>query len=364
MCFLPFLSKVPLTEPVNGVTVAGLRRHGFVHLEQPRQLLGSSQERLDDKCYLRFSKPLLRLLVTGNLLAGDAVPFSQGASHLGKSLADLLKTCRDYHEDTQEVIQLLSFLTASAAYVLLTPSSRPDVSNLAGLRPGAEVLGDKTRLVEAMRVLQAEAAAVDTATVVERETYQFATNEVSRARSHVEVIGDVESHRLLADALEAMKQASAAYVAARHMEFLAHSARQLCVRGDPEGCEGRATTMTKDGTLGVDAWVRFDASVYAMQCKGQKNGKGAGKPGKDGTFTPVEMEGVVVQFEAWLNNHSDRQHVSALELLTTKRLTETALKATEKATRPVVVLWRETLLKSMGTVFGGIAARCHDVEAK
>ena len=148
------------------MTVEEAGRLGFLHLQKMRK----DKHRV----LVRFSKPLLRLLLQN---WEKAVPFSDAQNHLGQSLPSLLKTCRDYHGDVEEAVQLLSLATARAAYVLLTPASRPELASLEGLRPGARAYVSKAKREALKRMAEAlkmEAAAMDEATEAQREQWERA----------------------------------------------------------------------------------------------------------------------------------------------------------------------------------------------
>lgn len=201
-------------------------------------------------------------------------------------LKNLFKTCRDYHGDMEEGVQLLSFLNACAAYMLLTPLSRPVLNSLAGLRPGAQIVGDGAALVNAMAVLKAEAKEVDMATEKQCQAYEEAVAKVEKLRARLDMGHTTQREDERSDARVVMKIASSDYVKARHNAFLNYSARKLCVRGEPEGHLTRNAALTVKSSTGVDAWVSFSLQVYAMQCKGEENGKGAAARARTRPFNP------------------------------------------------------------------------------
>lgn len=351
------------------MSIQELFQCGYVHL----------MEETDFMVRLRFSKPMLRILAAD--LPLDLAPENRPFLHMltapsvksllrgatGKViLKDLFKTCRNYHGDTEEVVQLLSFLNACAAYVLLTPASRPELKSLADLRPAAQVIGDVAALVEAAEVLKMEAKMVDEASVEQRKAYEAAAKLVETLRARLDMGRTKERENELSDARLRLKDASSAYVARRHEAFLRLSARELCVRGEPTGHLHRHAALTEARTTGVDAWVCFGVKVYTMQCKGQETGAGAGQPGGDGSFEPKDVVVAMKMFVRWLQAQGDGEdrHVAALELLTTKRMTDASKASAVAGARPVVVVARDALLTSLGLVFGGIAARCHETEEK
>ena len=175
-------------EPVNSMTIERLAfRRGFVHLEN---VPGKT-----DMVYVRLAKPLLRILATTTKESQGLTAFLKvlpGSARIGifkeVELQKIFTTCRKYHGDIAETVQLLSLLTACAVYVLLTPKSRPELRSLADLRPkqAAEEEAEEqaeeqakqqagqqakeqaepeaTMLEEGANVLRAEAEEVDKAT--------------------------------------------------------------------------------------------------------------------------------------------------------------------------------------------------------
>ena len=162
-------------------------RRGFVHLEN---VPGKT-----DMVYVRLAKPLLRILATTTKESQGLTAFLKvlpGSARIGifkeVELQKIFTTCRKYHGDIAETVQLLSLLTACAVYVLLTPKSRPELRSLADLRPkqAAEEEAEEqaeeqakqqagqqakeqaepeaTMLEEGANVLRAEAEEVDKAT--------------------------------------------------------------------------------------------------------------------------------------------------------------------------------------------------------
>lgn len=355
----PPASKVHKDEPVNGMSIQELFRFGYVHLET-----------VGDMVHPRFSKPMLRILATQRPLNHAAYghrPFlqqltaptgkAQGGATEKVNLSDLFSTCRDYHGETEEMVQLLSFLNACAAYVLLTPASRPKLESLADLRPGAQVVGDDAALRAAVEVLKAEVEAMDAATEKERVLYESIRDELRRTRAVA------ESGTNRAAALDDVSRLSSDLkVAARHDAFLRLSARHLCARGGFIRRAERSAALTAAGTTGVDAWVRFGGKVYAMQCKGQDSGAGAGRAGSDATLQPKQYQEAVRVFHEWLSKLGDdtgnSENVAGLELLTTKHMTDASKASATSGMRPVVVVARDSLRASLGLFFGGIAARC------
>ena len=186
----------------------------------------------------------------------------------------------------------------------------------------------------------------------------------------------VENKNALSDALVNHKAASGAYIKARLDAYKKTTAYALHRRGQPlsymdfedvtkvkvvrrETSGGASLTQAK--APGVDAWMYFGNQVYAMQCKGQETGAGAGQAGGDATFASEHVKEVLGQFAAWLKTDgADPVNVAALELLTTKRMTEVSKVTADRGKRAVVVVARDMLQSALGLVWGGIAARCMD----
>ena len=350
------------------MTVEETKRFGFVHLQMTKSGLA----------FIRFSKPLLRLLLAARK---NAMPFGDAQDHLAMSLPLLLKTCRDYHGDVEEAVHLLSLATARAAYVLLTPGSRPGLASLEGLRPGAQAFGTKDQLKELetmAETLKKEADAVDKATVGRRARWERTKNDVVVSRNVVEKTRSESTVRALEQALVDHTKASSAYVKARLDVYKMTDAYALRCRGQPLSytvdSKGRkkivrrktdgGASLTQAKCPGVDAWMYFGDKVYAMQCKGQETGAGAGQAGGDSTFAASDMSQVLKQFTVWLTTKgADDENVAALELFTTKRMTPVTKATKDGRTRAVVVVARDVLLSSLGLIWGGIAARCMDARA-
>jgi hypothetical protein len=217
-------------------------------------------------------------------------------------------------------------------------------------------------LVEAAKVLMQEAEAVDAEVAEEWAAYETALRDFTSVTAGASGRDSQTQAALSVDSAHSTLQtASSKYVAARHAAFLKLSAHELCARANFQGREGRDATLTAKRSTGVDAWVRFLRYVYAMQCKGQESGIGAGRPGNDVTFEPAEVDKVIRVFGKWLQKPEiDAERVIALELLTTKRMTTASRRRAAKEIRPVVLIARDTMLPALGLVFGGIAARCKE----
>jgi hypothetical protein len=350
----------------------------------------------DASVRLRISRPLLRILVSRDAertyagwltnLLGYHKDTRISASALPVTIDELLSTCRNYHGDAQEVVQIVSWLATRAAYLIMTPDNRPHFSSMADLRPGACVVGDKTPLVQMFEALTSDAANLDAATDKEakawREALLFAQQAIWRAAAaQSRSNGAPLSHELRQTAFdlqhvanEAMIRASAAstaYVEARFTK-LAEINHVLVSRKCPTLADLRESALTPTGTPGVDAWsLLISNSLYAMQGKGQMTGLDAGK---DYDFARNLWEKILSQARAFAL--TSPVPIAVLELLTTKRLSEELevavqgndadlLKTPRTRTSvrepprhwPVVVLYRNNLRSTLGEVLGGIVAR-------
>jgi hypothetical protein len=98
---------------------------------------------------VRMSKPLLRILLRDTkllenmLLLRDTIPPGYLPGDL--QLSDALQTCRVYHDDLLEVVQLVSLHISYFAWLLLDPKRRPAPTFLS-LRPGAASFGKQESL--------------------------------------------------------------------------------------------------------------------------------------------------------------------------------------------------------------------------
>ena len=348
------------------MTVEEAGRLGFLHLQKMRK----DKHRV----LVRFSKPLLRLLLQNRQ---KAVPFSDAKNNLGQSLPSLLKTCRDYHGDVEEAVQLLSLATARAAYVLLTPASRPVLASLEDLRPGARALGtgvQREALKSLAKTLREEALAVDEATAEELAEYTKTEESLAKCRTPRDM-SLPENKNLLSDAFQDRKFASSAYIQARFDAYMKTIAYALNSQGhQPLSLKlgsrdvmkvvrrESAGRLTRAKATGVNAWMCFGRKLYAMQCKGQETGAGAGQAGGAATSASEHVKEVLGQFAAWLKTDgADFENVAALELFTTKRMTEVSKDSANDSEHAVVVVARDVLPSALGLVWGDIAARCMEV---
>ena len=366
----PALSpQVRLDEPLHGMTVEETKRLGLLHLQKTKRRLA----------FIRFSKPLLRLLLQPGPWA--ATPASNAQDRLAQSLFSLLKTCCDYHGDVEEAVQLLSLATARAAYVLLTPASRPVLASLEDLRPGARALGtgvQREALKSLAKTLREEALAVDEATAEELAEYTKTEESLAKCRTPRDM-SLPENKNLLSDAFQDRKFASSAYIQARLDAYMKTIAYALNSQGhQPLSLKlgsrdvmkvvrrESAGRLTRAKATGVNAWMCFGRKLYAMQCKGQETGADAGQAGGqaggDDCFSPKDAGEVLDQFAACLKMHgADFKNVAALELFSTQRMTQVSKNKVKGSKRAVVVVARDVLPSALGLVWGNIAARCMDV---
>lgn len=350
----------------------------------------------DTRVRLRISRPLLRILVSRdtertyagwlNNLLGYHEDTRISASALPIRTDELLSTCRDYHGDVQEVVQIVSWLVTRAAYLMITPGNRPHFTSMADLRPGAYVVGDTTPLVKMFEALSTDASNLDAATDTEAKAWrkallvaQQATRRAAAARSRSNrdpLSRDLQQtasalQDAATEAIIGASEASTAYVEARFSK-LAEFNHVLVSRKCPTSKDLRESALTPTGTPGVDAWsVLISYLLYAMQGKGQMTGLDAGK---DHEFSRHLWEEVISKARAF--SRSPSVPITVFELLTTKRLSEELdvavrgnnadllqIPSTRTSVRrrpvqwPVLVLDRSNLRSALGEVFGGIVAR-------
>ena len=215
---------------------------------------------------------------------------------------------------------------------------------------------------------------MDEATEAQREQWERAKALLDTERSVHEKEKSESTLRALELAFWGHKSASSAYIKARLDAYKKTTAYALHRRGQPlsykdfedvmkvkvvhrETSGGASLTQAK--APGVDAWMYFGNQVYAMQCKGQETGAGAGQAGGDDTFASEHVKEVLGQFAAWLKTDgADFENVAALELFTTKRMTEVSKDSANDSEHAVVVVARDVLPSALGLVWGDIAARC------
>lgn len=128
--------QVSLAEPINGTDLKGMRKYGMVDLSPGP----------DGRSLVRISKPLLAIINdTCNLVPPK-----------------LLVTCREYHGETQELVQLYSLAVSFDACMMLRDNA-PAVT-LQNLRPGARIYGKADILQQVL----AEAHTAPTFRVLQR----------------------------------------------------------------------------------------------------------------------------------------------------------------------------------------------------
>ena len=105
-------AQVHKHEPVNSMTIKQLFQHGFVHLE--------NDPRNSSMVYVRMPKPLLRIFCSikrdmrGPFLDMLAASPKSGTYRSVKP-QEIFTTCREYHGDIAETVQLLSLLARRRA---------------------------------------------------------------------------------------------------------------------------------------------------------------------------------------------------------------------------------------------------------
>lgn len=256
--FPPPNGQVKASEPINGTTLQGLLREGMIDATGHRDEYGNI--RGDAVVRLRMSRPLLRILINFNQNRCDAGLVNELIGYRGQlgidgsalpvSIDNLLSTCRDYHGDTQEEVQLVSLLVTRAAYLLITPENRPLLNSLADMRPGAVVVGDPGPLEEMVKAVTDDATALDKATETEGKKWREAVMEAKEAE------WAEPRSQALTRARGQVSGASAAYVEAR-FKALALVNLMLVKRGQPSfGLEvPRQGALIKAGSTGLDAWL-------------------------------------------------------------------------------------------------------------
>lgn len=337
---------------------------------------------------LRMSKPLLRLLIqqtTGTTFRTDGGLNNLVGYHDDKELSDhalpvglstLLRTWRSYCDDTQEAVQVVSWLVARTAYLLLTPKNRPALKSLADLRPGAAVVGDERILTELAKTVVEDAATLDAATKKEEDLWKEAAEEANAAECAAEqlnlksaAVAEVAVARQHAVKLRAaVSAASTAYGRARvaalndvNMKLVARATATAPLPG------ARQALLTRPHTMGVDAVIGAkEGHLYGMLSKGQTE-----------WFSEEQCKrGMWGDVLSRARDYEKKMKVRlvGLELLTTKPLSidlEKAVAANDpglfssKSTRsgkrcsslPVVVIHKGNMRLALGDVFGGIVAR-------
>lgn len=211
--------------------------------------------------YIRISKPLLRIvLAQRQVLSGICLSHEcteSAAMPPRVTLLGLLNTCRDYYHDTQEVVQLVSWLISWYGWLLL--ESRP-AATLASLRPGAQVQGSLL-LCEWM---ESAARQVDLA---------------GRGACAGTPPRTSEEKQAVAEA----RQRAAMLAAIRLVD-------RLPVKEAHQMQPGQAA-LFEVNTYSADSLVRlFNAHFYFLQSKGKESGRGSGEHGGDETVTPSDVE--------------------------------------------------------------------------
>jgi hypothetical protein len=291
------------------------------------------------RVHVRLSKPLLRLLVAEthlleDLLFGRAqgtqppVGFIPGEINL----QDLLRTCRQYHADTQEVVQLVSLHISYLAWLLLRDRPMPF------LRPGAMTFGSIKAFQDRMI---AAAVEVDAAPARSAEALNHIPHLTMRSQPPA-----VSSQQPAASSQQPVASASS------------------------------QAAFMPEGATGTDAWS-FNGK-YHFQGKGQEAGGAAGRSGGDSELQPAavlkifeKMSKVKTGDSAICELLSTKSPSPSLLGVTAKRGTRTEKEEKSKPVQKalirlealpintaVVLLTRQCLKQAMGPIFGGIAARC------
>lgn len=328
----PPLLQVTKKEPINGIDIASIRQYGVVDDQEVTS--GANKE----KVFLRISKPLLRIIVSElhvleKILTGGKEALSGGLFPEGTDLGSLLRTCRRYDADTQEAVQLVSHLVAMHAWLVIE-QGRPDAENptLLTLRPGAKVLGSKDTLTRRLSFLVKAAAAVDVAGA-----------------------GKEGSERT-------QKRLTAAFQ---------HGVRLVpCTRTPESG----TAALSKACGAGYDMVVKIGAITQYGQTKGRETGPAAGAGGGDAEVSPSQLVAVLndlkkaaveggaelVRLELLFAGKASSgvQQILAGEAVNTDIADALAPRSC------ALVLMRAELDTALGSVFGGIAARCVKLELK
>lgn len=352
-----FISDVQVSakEPVNGGVVGNIRKYGLI----------DPQPAPNDRVKLVMSKPLLRLVLDeskalekvltlgSTTLPPNALPKSAleaEADTEETSLSNLLATCRGYDFNTGESVQLVSWLVAMYAWLLL--EHRPSrTMSLAALRPGAGVVGNKAVAETEPTVFTAALRAVDDAGVA------------AFKKAVADGLGD--------EAAAIAKTKARAETALSHCPRLVSRTTQLRV--------GEAV-ITGTHETADDAAVALDGLALIMQFKGKMTGVAAAQPGGDESMGPGLVERYL---KAMAEKPRDEMKGElAMELLTFSRAPSVATVLTasstagldQRATKAAatfaelevklgrkcgVVVTREVLSSALGDIFGGIAARCN-----
>jgi hypothetical protein len=346
--------QVSAKEPVNEGVVEDIRKYGLID-PQPapygRVKLVMSKPLL--RLVLDESKALERVLTLGRFtLPPNALPPSALEAEAGKaetSLSNLLATCRGYDSNTGESVQLVSWLVAMYAWLLL--EYRPSATmSLAALRPGAGVVGNKAVAETEPPVFTAALRAVDDAGVA------------AFKKAVAEGLGD--------EAAAIAKTGARAETALSHCPRLVSRTTQL-----------RAGEAVITGTheKADEAAVALTDLALIMQFKGKMTGVAAAQPGGDESMGPKLIETYLKAMAE--KSRGEIKGELAVELLTSSRAPSVATvlttsstagldhRATEVAAKfaelevklgdkCALVVTREVVSSALGDIFGGIAARC------
>ena len=326
--------QVALDEVVNGSTIDDLRKCGLVYLEPVQNAR--------QKVFLRMSKPLLRIMLGGDgselehLLCGGSGALGSNILPDGIELKTLLRTCRAYHANTQETVQLVSWLLSLRAWLLLEKRPPP---TLASLRPGA-----------------AATAAADAVVPF-----------LQRAATYV----DDEGRKAEPSARQEVRLAAVNKIVPR-----------LIARADLDGAAVQQAAWTVESSPAVDSWASLDESgLYLLQCKGNTTATSAIRH-KEAKDILSEMDKLVqVGYARYLYDcntsirgpNAKRSKappaavpipltVAGYELLATKAVHHTnvadgILAKLQLGDKACIVMTAETLRTALGPTRGAIATR-------
>ena len=314
----------------------------------------------DGRIKLVMSKPLLRIVLAESKFLEKVLTGGSEALPLGSlprsslevdggdepdRLSNLLATCRDYGFKTGEAVQLVSWLVAMHAWLLLELPPTTTMS-LSALRPGAGLLGNRAAATSEPPVFAAALRAVSEA------------GAAAFARARAE--GKDEGASYIAKTQARAQQALA--LGPR----LSESTRVVD--------EGQAALMTV-GAEAADAAVKLAGLHLIFQSKVKTTGPAAGTEGGDDTVGPDEISKIVTAMVRKYRN--DKGGVRCLELMSFSRAPMTTAALAPAGSLPGraqgaaetlaeidfdgkcgLVITRDVVPQAMGEVFGGIAARC------
>jgi len=324
----------------------------------------STAEASNNRIFIRMSKFLMRvimkttkletLLLGNNVDICSALPARAPASARGRvpargtlTFENIFQTCRDYKGDLQEVVQLVSLLVTHLAWLLIHKEQPPPT--LATMRPGAIVIGCRSRAEQEIVAFAAAAAAVNAAPL------------------NLSHLHDAE---------------------ARHKVALEHAAK-LMSQSNRLGDPNTAAIVCRRNFYGVDVWARFPPTYIGQS-------KGTDEPDNSRQVTAFDAK---IWVKKMLNVARDREWLSGtttaplagtrkkrttgklgrtvssddllgLELLVARPVHDDVVHELDAflqaethdddETECVLVISKQQLMSALGPIFGGIAARCTD----